>query len=114
MSNIDQDTPQLTIQQLSEILDVPKPTLRFWEKELKGIIVTSRTPGGQRRYTESHIPVFEKIKNLRNAGKSISQVKEYFNNGSSITKSPESEIDMLTKRISDLVKMEVTKFLGMK
>ncbi|NLA74275.1 MAG: MerR family transcriptional regulator [Deltaproteobacteria bacterium] len=104
----------LTIKELSEKLDIPKPTLRFWEKELEGIIVPLRSSGGQRRYTESHITLFEQIKELRNAGKSLSQIKEHFNNVSPTSRPPESEIDMLTKRISDLVKIEVTRFLDTK
>jgi len=114
MNEMSLDRQMFTIKELSEKLDIPKPTIRFWEKELEGIIVPLRSNGGQRRYNESHIPLFEQIKRLRNAGRSISQVKEYFNNRNRTTNSPESEIDMLTKRISDLVKMEVTKFLGIK
>ena len=56
---------QFTIKQLSEKLNIPKPTLRFWEKELEGILVPLRTPGGQRRYTYIHMTVLEKIKELR-------------------------------------------------
>jgi DNA-binding transcriptional MerR regulator len=110
------DTHHLTIKEVSERLDIPKPTLRFWEKELEGIIVPLRSSGGQRRYTESHIPVFEQIKKLRNAGKSISQVKEFFNNGYDIEKLSDTQydIDILTQRITELVKMEVIRFLGKK
>ena len=110
------DTHQLTIQQLSERLDIPKPTIRFWEKELEGIIVPLRTPGGQRRYTNTHIAVLEKIKDLRNSGKSISDIKNYFkygNNNENLT-SDETAIDILTERIAELVKMEVSKFFKIK
>lgn len=114
MNEMSLDRQMFTIKELSEKLDIPKPTLRFWEKELEGIIVPLRSTGGQRRYTESHIPVFEQIKRLRNAGRSISQVKEYFNNGNEITRSPESEIDMLTKRIAEIVKLELSRYLRAK
>jgi DNA-binding transcriptional MerR regulator len=109
-------TNQFTIKELSERLDIPKPTLRFWEKELEGVIVPLRSSGGQRRYTESHIPVFEQIKKLRNSGKSISQVKDFFNNGHNTEKlsSAQNDIDMLTDRIAEIVKLEVTKFLRIK
>ena len=110
------NSPQLTIQQLSERLDVPKPTLRFWEKELEGIFVPLRTPGGQRRYTGSHIEVLEQIKDLRNSGKSISEIRYYFNNGYNSQKpvNDETAIDILTQRIAELVKLEVSKFLRVK
>jgi DNA-binding transcriptional MerR regulator len=116
MNGIYFNTHQLTIKEVSERLDIPKPTLRFWEKELAGIIVPLRSTGGQRRYTESHIPVFEQIKKLRNEGKSISQVKELFNNGHEIVKLSETQYDIetLTQRITELVKLEVIRFLGKK
>lgn len=110
------DSSRFTIQQLSKKLNVPKPTLRFWEKELEGIFVPLRTSGGQRRYTESHIEVLEQIKDLRNSGKSISEIRDYFNNGHKSEKPVDDEIaiDILTERIAELVKMEVTKFLRIK
>lgn len=51
-----------TIQQLSAKLNVPKPTLRFWEKEFEGILLPLRTNGGQRRCTSEHVSVIEEIK----------------------------------------------------
>ena len=109
------ESPQYTIQQLSEILNIPKPTLRFWEKELVGIITPLRTSGGQRRYTNIHITVLEKIKELRNTGKSIPEINNYFNNGHNSGKqiNAETAIDILTERIAELVKIEVSKFLGL-
>ncbi len=113
MNEMSPDMQMFTISELSEKLDIPKPTLRFWEKELGGIIVPLRSSGGQRRYTESHIPVFEQIKNLRNAGKSITQVKEFFNNGYNIKKPSDTkkDIDILTERIAEIVKLELARYL---
>ncbi|MBW1699156.1 MAG: MerR family transcriptional regulator [Deltaproteobacteria bacterium] len=50
-----------TIQQLSRKLNVPKPTLRFWENELKGLLVPLRSKGGQRRYTFEHVELIKQI-----------------------------------------------------
>lgn len=44
----------LPIQQVSESLNIPAPTLRSWERRY-GIPVTTRTPGGHRRYDEDEI-----------------------------------------------------------
>ena len=52
---MDQQEQLFTIQQLSKKLNIPKPTLRFWEKELEGIFVPLRTRGGQRRYRQSEV-----------------------------------------------------------
>ncbi len=110
------DSTQFTIQQLSERLSIPKPTLRFWEKEMDGIVVPLRTPGGQRRYTTAHITVLERIKELRDSGKSIPEIKEYFykghNNGKLVD--DETAIDILTEKIAEIVKLEVRKFLKIK
>ena len=57
-----------TIQQLSTKLNIPKPTLRFWEKEFEGILLPLRTKGGQRRYAPEHVAVIEEIKMLKKAG----------------------------------------------
>jgi UDP-N-acetylglucosamine 4,6-dehydratase len=110
------DSTQFTIKQLSERLNVPKPTLRFWEKELDGIIVPLRTSGGQRRYTSTHITVLKEIKDLRNSGKSISEIKEYFKNGHSSRESIDNDaaIEILTERIAELVKQEISNFLMLK
>lgn len=59
-----QENNLISIQEVSVLLKVPKPTLRFWEKELDGILVPLRTDGGQRRYTVENITVIEEIKKL--------------------------------------------------
>lgn len=43
------DGPGLTIHEASELLGVPSPTLRSWERRY-ALPLTSRTPGGHRRY----------------------------------------------------------------
>lgn len=103
---------RFTIQQLSEKLNVPKPTLRFWEKELDGIIVPLRTTGGQRRYTEENIAVLEEIKNLRDSGKSLYEIKIHLNNsdGRDNADSDCGNIDLLSERIAEVVRSEISKF----
>ena len=53
----------ISIQEVSGRLRVPKYTLRFWEKELEGILSPLRTHGGQtvHRY---QISVIQEIKKL--------------------------------------------------
>jgi len=100
-----------TIQQLSLKLNIPKPTLRFWEKELDGIIVPQRTRGGQRRYTAEHISIIETITALKKSGKSLSEIKDKLSNNK--TKDDDfyfDEIDILAKRIARVVRAEVYNF----
>ena len=116
MEKTSPDTRQYTIHQLSEKLNIPKPTLRFWEKEIEGVIEPLRTPGGQRRYTGNHIAVLKQIKELRDSGKSISEIKEYFDNGYNMNDfiDDEADIDILTQKIAEIVKHEITKYLKKK
>ena len=66
----------LSIQQLSTELNIPKPTLRFWEKEFEGILLPMRTNGGQRRYASEHISVIKKIRRLKKDGLSLIEIKK--------------------------------------
>jgi UDP-N-acetylglucosamine 4,6-dehydratase len=103
-----------TIQQLSHKLNIPKPTLRYWEKEFSGILVPLRTRGGQRRYTRRHITVIEEINSLRKRGKSLNEIR------SRLTETPvwgsgsqePWSIDFLADRIAEIVRSEITSFLG--
>jgi transposase len=57
-----------SIWEVSEKLGVPKHTLRFWEKELNGLLVPQRTRGGQRRYTPANVAILAEIKQNRSPG----------------------------------------------
>ncbi len=104
-----------TIQQLSVKLNIPKPTLRFWEKELNGFIVPFRTPGGQRRYSAKNIQAIEKIHKFRQAGMSVAEIRK------SLDKHSEPEdrtaistnIDNLAEKIAGIVKKEVRQYLSL-
>jgi len=118
----------LTIQQVSQKLDVSKPTLRFWEREFVGILVPLRTNGGQRRYTPEHVSVIEEIKMLKKAGLSLVEIKRrlgkrlmseadlrpigaYAPVGSQGSEEGRTGgIDLLAERVAEVVKMEVLRF----
>ncbi|MBC8433886.1 MAG: UDP-N-acetylglucosamine 4,6-dehydratase (inverting) [Desulfobacterales bacterium] len=52
------------IQKVSDKLEVPRSTIRYWEKEFPQLVNPKRTNGGQRRYSEQDIGNLHKIKNL--------------------------------------------------
>ena len=101
-----------TIQHLSLKLEIPKSTLRFWEREFEGILVPLRTKGGQRRYTRKHISMIEEIKKLRGVGVSLAQIHAHLmkNYGSGMDDLNQSKIDFLADRVSEMVKEEVYRF----
>jgi len=102
----------ISIQEVSTLLNVPKPTLRFWEKELDGILVPLRTRGGQRRYSDEQISVIYEIKKLRNKGISLLEIKKKLSNGDRGDSSNSNRIDLLADRVAEVVKAEVNKFFN--
>ena len=103
-----------TIQQISRKLNIPKPTLRFWEKELDGIINPLRTPGGQRRYTIEHLSIIQKINRMRKQGMRLSEIKTKLNNLNAEMKLPTNpvDLDVLVERVSQVVKSEIYRLLN--
>lgn len=103
----------LTIQEVSARAGISKHTLRFWERELNGVIVPLRTKGGQRRYTFEHILVVEEIKRLKGKGYSLNDIKrdlvlrfdseaEHYNS---------QRADVLANRIAEMVRTAIFSFL---
>ena len=55
---------KLGIGEVSNYLGINISTLRYWEKEFQQFLRTSRTSGGQRRYTAENIKILQEIKYL--------------------------------------------------
>ncbi len=55
---------KLTINQVSDILQVEPSTIRFWEKEFEEYLKVDCTKGRRKRYTEENLELFSSIKEL--------------------------------------------------
>ena len=53
-----------SISQVNALTGVPKPTLRFWEKEFSAYLEPNRSPGNQRRYDEQDEETIRQINHL--------------------------------------------------
>jgi DNA-binding transcriptional MerR regulator len=102
-----------SIQQISTKLNIPKPTLRFWEKEFEGILLPLRTNGGQRRYTSEHVSIIGEIKMLKKAGLSLDKIRRKLGTIHSGNNTNPDGIDLLAERVAEVVKMEVHRFFKM-
>ena len=100
----------LTISEASRRLNVPKHTLRFWEKELEGLFVPFRTQGGQRRFTPEHLAVIEQIKRQKERGMNLSEIKRDFSISAHEGSPAKNRIDQLAHRVAEAVKTEVFHF----
>lgn len=66
------------IKEVSDRLNLPISTIRYWEREFEGILTPARTEKGQRRYSRREIKTLETIKRLVHfEGKSIVETKEF-------------------------------------
>jgi UDP-N-acetylglucosamine 4,6-dehydratase len=87
---------KMRIKDISQRLDVPVSTIRYWQNEFIDLIIPERTDGGQRRYSDGDFALFSRIKTLvYGQGKSLTEAKEIIQTGSS----PRSEIDWTQQTI---------------
>jgi methanogenic corrinoid protein MtbC1 len=59
----DHDLGELTIQQASELLNVPSPTIRSWERRY-GVPLVGRSSGGHRRYALAQLDQLRRMRDL--------------------------------------------------
>ena len=104
----------LTIQEVSKRSGVSTHTLRFWEKELEGIIVPERTKGGQRRYTLEHLIVIEEIKSLKGKGMSLTDIRRELNHrfNSDEEHYNHQRADLLANKVAEIVRTAIFNFLN--
>ncbi|MCL2144413.1 MAG: MerR family transcriptional regulator [Endomicrobia bacterium] len=75
------DKEYFTIGEVSQITQVPKHTLRYWENEFK-LLRPVRKSSGQRRYHKEDVELVFKIKDLLyNKRYTIEGVKKYLTGG---------------------------------
>lgn len=55
---------KLTINQVSDILQVEPSTVRFWEKEFEDFLKVDCSKGRRKRYSEENLELFSSIKEL--------------------------------------------------
>jgi DNA-binding transcriptional MerR regulator len=102
----------LTIQEVSRRCGVSTHTLRFWEKELEGVIVPQRTTGGQRRYTMENLLAIEEIKRFKTQGMTLADIRHQLNNpgASAHGNSNDGSVDLLADRVAEIVRSAICKF----
>jgi DNA-binding transcriptional MerR regulator len=103
----------LTIREVSDRAGISKHTLRFWERELNGVIVPLRTKGGQRRYTLEHVLLVEEIKRLKTRGLSLNDIKRDLNHrfNSETEHYNHQRADVLANKIAEMVRTAIFSFL---
>lgn len=102
----------LTIKAVSERLQLPKSTIRYWEKEFSNLIKPKRTQGGQRRYSVKDMAIIEAIRDLKRSGLSLSQIQERLGDNSvSGNRLDPVLADQLADSIAGVVRREIINIL---
>ena len=107
---MEQKNQLFSILQVSEKLNIAKHTLRFWEKELNGLLVPLRTNGGQRRYTMENLLLLEQVKKCRDNGLGLPEIIQKIGQSFEGEISQPSKVDLLASRVAEAVKSEVYNF----
>lgn len=90
----------MTIKELETILDVPRATIRFYEKE--GLISPSREENGYRDYSESDVEKLKKIIVLRKIGLSVNSISDLFDGVKTLPEELQENMDNLQKQMDEL------------
>jgi DNA-binding transcriptional MerR regulator len=98
----------LTIQQVADILNLPAPTIRSWERRY-GMRAADRSTGGHRRYTQEQLDRLRRMRDLindgRRPGEAASLVEAGFGN------SPKALVDRFLQGARDLSPDDVARVL---
>jgi len=107
-------TETLTIQDVGQRFNITTHILRFWEKEMDGILVPLQTSGGQRRYTADHLFIIAKTKRLKKEGLSLANIKKKLEKGNvdSLDNSSYSKkIDLIADEVAEMVRSAIYSIL---
>jgi len=83
----------MTIKQLEQELEIPRATIRFYEKE--NLIAPKRGDNSYREYSEEDVVTLKKIIILRKIGLSVADIKNVLDGASPL-------LELVTKNISEL------------
>ena len=90
----------MTIKELEQVLDIPRATIRFYEKE--ELINPERKGNSYREYNDSDVATLKKIIILRKLGFSISDIKAFLHNEVDFQTLLEKNILELEEKMSEL------------
>jgi DNA-binding transcriptional MerR regulator len=103
-----------TIHQASEKCGVPRSTLRFWERRFSPFLDPVRSPGGQRRYSNRHLNIIERIYSLKKQGLGLGAVYDVLRQEHAAADRPNrhAKLEALAARVAGMVKSEVYRFFA--
>lgn len=90
----------MTIKEVEQCLNVPRATVRFYEKE--GLLSPVRNDNGYREYSEDDIKLLKKIIILRKMGFAVSDVEDVLAGAKPMSEALENNMENLTRQMQEL------------
>lgn len=90
----------MKIKEVETMLDIPKATIRFYEKE--GLLTPNRNFNSYRDYNDENIIILKKIIILRKIGISVEDIKNILNESLSLQDALTKNIDNLNTQIKEI------------
>lgn len=90
----------MTIKEVEELLEVPRATVRFYEK--KGLLVPKRGDNSYREYDEDDIAILKKVIVLRKIGLSVSDIEDFINRDVELQDLLEENVVKLQEQMKEL------------
>ncbi len=90
----------MKIKEVETLLDIPKATIRFYEKE--GLLIPSRNHNSYRDYSDEDIEVLKKIIVLRKIGMSVEDIRHIFEGTLSLQDAIDKNIQNLNNQIKEI------------
>ena len=90
----------MTIKEVEKILEIPKATIRFYEKE--ELVKPQRGSNTYREYTEADVERLRKIIVLRKIGMPVGQIKNLFDDTVSLQNALSENIADLHRQMQEL------------
>ena len=90
----------MTIKEVEQRLEVPRATVRFYEKE--GLLSPTRSENGYREYSEEDVVLLKKIIIFRKLGFAVSDIEDVLDGAKPMSEALESNIENLTRQMQEL------------
>lgn len=108
------DRELFTIAEVSTRLNIPKHTIRFWEKACPEIFTPNRTKGGQRRFSRRDLFRIEQIKRMRERGMGLHEIRQLLAQGEPKEELGSIQVEYLAQKVAELIKTEISDFFKAK
>ena len=90
----------MTIKEIEKLLEVPRATIRFYEKE--GLLTPHREENGYRDYSEQDVEQLKKIIIFRKLGITVDDIEDLLDGARSVDSVLEDNMKSLEKQIEEL------------